>query len=139
MKMANTFYLEILASDRKFFCGDCEMLVFPAIDGEYGIMPNHESMVTCLQAGELRFKIDGEWKYAAVSDGFVDVMQKNVVLLADTVELPEEIDRKRAEAAMLRAQERRRQKQSIKEYYQTEAAMNRALSRLKVSNRHKQS
>jgi len=134
--MANTFYLEILASDHKFFCGDCEMLIFPAIDGECGILPNHESMVTCLEAGELRFKVDGEWKYAAVSDGFLEIMPSSVVLLADTIELPEEIDIKRAEEAKLRAQDRIRQKQGIAEFYHSKAALNRAMNRLRVTKKH---
>ena len=50
--MAKTFQLDIVASDRKFFSGRCEKLVFPALDGECGILPGHESMVTCLAAGE---------------------------------------------------------------------------------------
>lgn len=134
--MAKTFKLEIIASDHPFFKGDCEMLSFPGIDGEFGILPNHEPMVTCLSAGELRFKIDGEWKYAAVSNGFVQIMPKFVVLLADTVERPEEIDINRAKEAKMRAEERLRQKESIKEYYQSQAALNRAMNRLKITNRH---
>lgn len=135
--MAKTFNLEIIASDHPFFKGDCEMLIFPGLDGEYGILPNHEAMVTCLSAGELRYKVDGEWKYAAVSDGFVEIMPKFVVLIADTVEKPEEIDLRRAEEAKMRAVEKLRQKQSIKEYYHTKAALNRAMNRLKVKNRHR--
>ncbi len=134
--MAKTFNLEIIASERRFYNGECEMLVFPGLDGEFGILPNHEAMVTCINAGELKFKVAGEWHYAAVSKGFVEVMPKSVILLADTVEKPEEIDSKRAEEARVRAQERLRQKQSIKEYYQTQAALNRAMSRLKVKKRH---
>lgn len=134
--MDKTFHLEIIASDHPFYKGDCEMIVFPGLDGEFGIMPNHEPMVTCLSAGELRFKVDGEWIYAAVSDGIVEIMPKFVILLADTIEKPEEIDAKRAEEAKMRAQERLRQKQSIKEYYHTQAALNRAMNRLKVTSRH---
>lgn len=55
--MGKTFYLEITASDRKFYNGECEMMIFPAIDGQQGILPNHESMVTAVKAGELRFKV----------------------------------------------------------------------------------
>lgn len=134
--MANTFYLEIIASDHPFYKGDCEILVFPGLDGEFGIMANHEDMVTCIKAGELRFKVDGEWKYAAVADGFVEIKNKYVVLLVDTAELPDEIDAKRADEAQIRAKERLRQKQSIKEYYHTQAALNRAMNRLRVKNRH---
>lgn len=131
-----TFQLEIIASDRPFFKGDCEMLIFPGIDGEHGIMANHEAMVTCLSAGELRYKIDGEWQYAAVSDGFVEVTTEYVIILADTVEKPEEIDINRANEAKMRAEEKLRQKQSVMEYYQTQAALNRAMNRLKVTKRH---
>jgi F-type H+-transporting ATPase subunit epsilon len=134
--MAKTFNLEIVASDHPFFKGECEMLSFKGLDGEFGVLPNHEPMVTCLSAGELRFKVDGQWQYAAVSDGFVEITQQYVVLIADTVEKPDEIDIKRAEEAKMRAEERLRQKQSIMEYYHTKAALDRAMSRLKVRNRH---
>lgn len=134
--MAKTFFLEIIASDRSFFKGDCEMLVFPGLDGEFGILANHEPMVTCLKAGELKFKIDGEWKYAAVSEGFAEVMPTSVIVLTDTIELSEEIDVKRAEEAKLRAEEKLRQQQSIKEYYYTQSTLNRAMNRLKVKNKH---
>lgn len=136
MKMANTFYLEIIASDHKFYAGPCEELVFPAIDGLYGVLPGHEPMVTALDAGELKFRVDNEWQYVAVSDGFVQILPQRVILLADTAELPEEIDIKRAHEAKLRAEEKLRQKQSILEYYQTQAALNRAMNRLKVTKKH---
>lgn len=134
--MDKTFHLEIIASDHPFFKGECEMLSFTGLDGEHGILPNHAPMITCVKAGELRYKVDGEWRYAAVSDGFVEIMPKFVVLLAVTAERPEDIDMNRAKEAKLRAEERLRQKQSIREYYQTQAALNRAMSRMKVTSKH---
>lgn len=134
--MGKTFYLEITASDRKFYNGECEMMIFPAIDGQQGILPNHESMVTAVKAGELRFKVNGEWKEAAVGDGCVEIMPEFVVLLADTVEWPDEIDIRRAKEAKERAQERLRQKESQREYYHSKAALSRAMARLKVTGKH---
>ena len=134
--MAKTFHLEIIATDRIFYEGDCEHLVITAIDGLMGIMAGHEPMVTSLPTGELKYMVDGKWRYAAISDGFIQVMPDKSVVLADSCELPEEIDIKRAEEAKERAQEKMRQKQSIKEYYQTQAALNRAMNRLKVSQKH---
>ena len=93
-------------------------------------------MITCLNAGELRFRTGDEWHYAVVSDGFVEIMPSYVTLLADTVERPEEIDEKRAEAAKERAEEKLRQKQSISEYYHTQAALNKAVARLKISSKY---
>ena len=130
--MASTFSLVIVSPYRQFFKGEAQELVFSALDGQHGILPMHEPMVTTLRAGELKFKVDGEWKYAACSDGFVEVMPTYVVMLADTVEWPEEIDLNRAEAAKERAEERMRQNQSQHEYYQAQAALSRAMARLKI-------
>jgi len=132
--MENKFNLEIIASDHPFYKGECEMIVFPGLDGEFGILARHEPMVTCLKAGELRYKVNGEWIFVAVSAGIIEIMPDFVVILADTVEKPEEIDAKRAEEAKMRAEEQLRQKLSIKEYYHTQAALNRAMNRLKVRN-----
>lgn len=134
--MAKTFHLEIVTTDRIFYKGDCEHLVITAIDGLLGILAGHEPLVTALPAGELKYMVDGKWRYAAISDGFIQVMPDKSVILADSCELPEEIDVKRAEEARERAKEKLRQKQSIKEYYQTQAALNRAMNRLKVSQKH---
>ena len=80
--------------------------------------------------------VDGKWHYGAISGGFIQVMPDQAIILADNCELPEEIDIKRAEEARQRAEEKLRQKQSIKEYYQTQAALNRAMNRLKISQKH---
>ena len=134
--MAKTFHLEIIATDRIFFSGEVEHLVITAIDGLLGIMAGHEPLVTSLPTGELKYLVNGEWKYAAISEGFIQVMPDKAVILADSCELPEEIDIKRAEEARERAEELMRQKQSIREYYETQAALNRAMNRLKVSQKH---
>lgn len=134
--MAKTFYLEIIATDRVFFKGDTEHLVITAVDGLLGILPGHEPLVTSLPTGELKYMVNGKWHYAAISEGFIQIMPDKAVILADSCELPEEIDIKRAEEARERAKEQMRQKQSIREYYETQAALNRAINRLKISQKH---
>ena len=93
--MAETFYFEIIASDKKFYSGACEHVIFPAVDGLYGVLANHEDTVTAVVAGELRFKVDGEWKVCVVGEGFADVTRDFVVIVVDTVERPEDIDKSR--------------------------------------------
>ena len=73
--MVKTFKLEILASDHVFYSGECDELIFPGQDGSFGILPNHQPMITCLNAGELRYRTGDQWHYAVVSDGFVEIMK----------------------------------------------------------------
>lgn len=134
--MAKAFDLKIIASDRIFYEGSCEHLVVTAFDGLLGILAGHEPLVMSLPTGELKYLVEGEWHHAAISEGFMEVMPDFAVILADSCELPEEIDIKRAEEAKRRAEERLRQKQSIMEYYHTQTALNRAMNRLKISQKH---
>ena len=76
--MSKTFYLEIIASDRIFFQGDCEHLVITAIDGLLGILAGHEPLVTSLPTGELKYMVDGIWKHAAISEGFIEIGRAHV-------------------------------------------------------------
>ena len=68
-------------------------------------------------------------------EGFVQIVNNRVVLIVDSAEKPEDIDRVRAKEAKIRAEERLRQKESLKEYKQSEASLARALTRLKVTEK----
>ena len=57
--MENTFYLEIITPDRQFYTGPATNLTMPALDGEYGVQPGHEPVVTALRPGTVRFQADG--------------------------------------------------------------------------------
>ena len=71
---------------------------------------------------------------AVASDGCVEVMPERVILLAATIERPEDIDQNRALAAKRRAEERLRQKQSPAGVLSDQAALSRALARLKAKS-----
>ena len=78
--------------------------------------------------------LDGEeWKDIAVGVGFVEIVNNRVTLIVDTAEKPEDIDVRRAQEQKERAEERIRQKQSIQEYYHSQASLARAMNRLRVS------
>ena len=128
-----SFSLRIISSNRIFYEGPCRCLIVPAPDGERAILAHHEEMILALREGELRMQTEegGEWSYAVISPGFCQVAHNRVTLLADTVERPEEIDAVRAQEALERAQEKMRQKQSIQEYHITQAALARALVRIR--------
>lgn len=130
----DTFGLKIIASDRVFYEGRCRQIIIPAPDGEKGILPNHENMVIAVTVGDARMEVEkGKWVDIAVGAGFMEIVNNRVTMLVDTAERPEEIDIRRAEEAKERAEEQLRQKQSIQEYYHSQASLARAMNRLKVS------
>ena len=131
--MAAFFHLRVLAADRVFYEGDCESLTVPTLDGELGILAHHSNLVAAMIPGELRARVpDGSFTVAAVAGGLLKVEDGAVLLLADSVERPEEIDAERARRAEARAREELLQKQSIQEYRGAQAHLARAINRLKV-------
>ena len=133
-----TFWLKIIASDHVFYNGSCETLVVPAHDGELGILPHREAMILATQEGEMRFRVPGEEtdRRVIVGIGIVQVANNRVMAVVDSAERPEDIDEARATLALERSKEQLRQTQRIREYYMTQAAMARALSRLHGSAYH---
>ncbi len=137
--MAATFRLQILTPERSFFDEAVEMVVFLAPDGEVGVMAGHSPMVVSMREGGIRILRNGKWREAAASDGFATIMQDQVLLLMQTVEWPEEIDRARAERDRQLAEEKIRQQKSMHEYFIARSMLARAMVRLRVSNRNGQS
>lgn len=129
----NTFHLNILASDKPFYDGPCQSLRFPTTGGSYGVLAHHRNMIAAIVPGILRFRTpEGEERIAAVSEGLIKVENNDVLILADTIERPEEIDENRARQDAEEAREAILQKKSIQSYHAAQARMARALNRLKV-------
>lgn len=133
----NTFYLNITASNKVFYADQCLALIVPMEDGQKEVLAHHENMIIATLTGEIRLqKPDETWISAFVGNGFVQIMNNRVRMLVDTAELPEEIDERRAQEALERAEEQLRQKQSVVEHSHSEASLARALTRLRVKEKY---
>lgn len=133
----NSFILNITASSGEFYQGSCESMVLPVKDGVYGVQAGHSPVLVAIHMGMLKFTADGETREILVGDGIAEVTPTFVLLLVDSAERPEDIDKNRAEAARIRAEERLQHKQSMHEYYQTKIALDRAMQRLQTAAKYK--
>ncbi|MDE6723399.1 MAG: F0F1 ATP synthase subunit epsilon [Eubacterium sp.] len=133
-----TFKLKIVASNKVFYDGECQSLTIPYIDGgAMSFLAHHENVVIPLDNGEMKIKTDNDEVIEAfVGDGFIEFLNNEALIVCVSAELPEEIDKRRAEEAKIRAEEKLRQKQSQIEYSVSKANLSRAMERIKVKNRH---
>ena len=125
--------LDIVTAERAVYSEDVDMIIAPGVEGQLGILPNHSPLMTTLQAGELRVKKDGEEVALVISGGFLEVRPDRVIVLADAAERAEEIDVARAEEAKRRAEQMLTERR-VPDFdeFRAEAALRRALTRLKV-------
>jgi len=105
--MANkSVKLHVITPSKMFYEGDIELVIVRTHSGEEGFMANHAWGVKLLDVGKLWIKEFGakEFKVAAVSGGFIDVMDE-IVIYTDSAEWPEDIDTERAAAEKTNAEE----------------------------------
>lgn len=131
----NSFRVHVLAADHTFYDGPCESLTIPAPDGQYGIWAGHANTICATVPGTLYLRVPGgEEQLAAVSSGVVKIEDNDVLVLVDSAERPEDIDRLRAQRTADAAKEALLQKQSIREYREARLMLSRAIARLHVKS-----
>ena len=128
--------LEVVTPDRLVLSESVDIVMAIGSLGEFGILPNHVPFLTTLMAGELRYRKDNQLNHMVVTGGFVDVSHNKVTVLAEAAESAREIDLDRAKRAKERAERRMAlAKSEAVDYIRAEAALRRAMLRLKVAER----
>ncbi len=132
--MADRLTLEIATPMRLVVADTVDEVVAPGSEGYFGVLPGHAPFLTTLGVGVVTYRSGRDEHQLAVAGGFAEVRNDKVIILADSAERPEEIDRARAERAKERA-ERRLAGRSEEEinYVRCQAALARALVRLQVA------
>ena len=100
-----------------------------------GILAGHINCVAPLGMGRATILVDGQKRYAACIGGMVSVVNGAVTLVPTTFEWADEIDAKRAEASLQRAQNVLNNKDATDtELKLAEARLHRALVRKSVAS-----
>lgn len=128
------FNLSIISADGTFYSGPSSHVNIPTLDGFIGILANHINSVIAVTEGRLEFTVDGQKKIGIVSRGMAKIESGEVLILVDTCERPENIDRIRAKRAKEEALRQMKEKKSNQEYHLAQANLMRALNRLKASD-----
>lgn len=131
--MADMFKLKVITPDRTFYEGEVSMVEMTGTEGDMGIYKNHIPMTVILAPGILKIHEEGGVRKAALHSGFVEILPEKVTVLAESVEWPDEIDKKRAEEAKIRAKRRLSDKTGGIDIARAEVALKRALTRLEVA------
>jgi F-type H+-transporting ATPase subunit epsilon len=131
-----TLKLEIITPDTKVFEGDVEFVELPGAEGDMGVFPQHEAMVTELKAGELRITQKGKVQVLAIGEGFAEITGNSIAVMTDGAVNEKEIDEKAAEIAVKRAEELLKSNTlQGEELEATQAALARSLAQIKVKRR----
>ena len=130
------FKLSAVTPEKVVFEQDVTSIVAPGVEGYLGVLTNHAPIITPLTSGRLEVKdTSGKESKYFISGGFLEVSNNIATILADAIEIPDQIDVERAKAAETRARERLSHRTSPDvDEERAEAALKRALWRQKMAH-----
>lgn len=74
-----------------------ESIVLPGEAGQLTLLPGHINFITTLTHGTFGYKVGDMWQIAYLSGGFTQVFDGKVTVLAETLEMSQELDAAQAE------------------------------------------
>jgi len=80
----DTLKLTIVTPNGEIFCDEVKSVVLPGNEGEFGVLPNHSSLVSELTVGVIEIeKKDASKDAVAINWGYVKITEDKVDVLAE--------------------------------------------------------
>jgi F-type H+-transporting ATPase subunit epsilon len=76
----------IFATNRTITNLKVNEVVLPTTTGELGILPNHVRLLTALDIGVLRLKVDNSWVPIVILDGIAEIKNNTLTIIVRQVE-----------------------------------------------------
>ena len=130
----STMQVEVVSSEQNIYSGEASFVVVPTVQGELGIYPRHEPIMSLVRPGALRLTVPGEAEevLVAVSGGVLEVQPDNITVLADVAVRSTEMDQARAEAAKKAAETGVNEARDEKSLAEAHKALAAAIAQLKT-------
>jgi F-type H+-transporting ATPase subunit epsilon len=95
--------LVVVTPEGEAFSGPVEEVVLPGVDGEFGVLENHERFLSALNHGCMEIRTGEGSQFSAVSDGFAEVSGGRVAVMVDSLVAAADVDVEAAREAQLEA------------------------------------
>jgi len=81
-----TMNIRVLTPDRVICSTTADEVVLPGLTGQIGILEGHASLITALDTGLLRIKLDNKWTPIILCGGLAEIDRNRVTVLVNDVE-----------------------------------------------------
>jgi len=128
-----TIEIELIAPDHEPVSLTGTQVLIPGAAGIFTVLPEHTPTLCTLTHGIVVVEdSSGEKRFFSVHEGFAEIADDKVVILADRMEQGEAVDTARAQSALERARKRLQKRESDVDIARVESSLARALARLRA-------
>lgn len=78
--------IRVLTPDRVICSTTADEVVLPGLTGQVGILDGHAALITALDTGLLRIKLDNKWTPIILCGGLAEIDSNRVTVLVNDVE-----------------------------------------------------
>jgi F-type H+-transporting ATPase subunit epsilon len=135
MSSVKKINLKIITPEKVIVDEEIDAVFSKAVDGEFGVLPDHIPFMTPLDVGITRYIQDNNTEYVSTIGGIFQISGNVATIFSETAERGEDIDVQRAKAAMERAETKLRSGARDIDVDRAQAALSRALTRLQAASR----
>lgn len=132
--MNNIMQVEVVSNEQSIYEGEATFAVIPTINGELGIYPRHEPVMSLVRPGVLRLIVPNKQDevLVAIAGGILEVCPHKITVLADVAVRSSEMDEARAAEAKKAAEIRLAEAKDDRAKAKAEIALEAAIAQLKT-------
>lgn len=87
-----TLNIRVIAPDRTVWDANAEEVILPSSTGQLGILQGHIPLLTALDIGVMRVRINKEWQPIILLGGFAEIKNNTITILVNGAEEASEIN-----------------------------------------------
>lgn len=129
-----TLKIRVIAPDQIVWDASAEEIILPSSTGQLGILTGHIPLLTALDIGVMRVRIDKEWQPIILLGGFAEIEDNNITILVNGAETVSEIDINEAQDNLEKATQLLTEAISNKEKIEATQNLRKARARIQAAN-----
>lgn len=129
-----SLHVSIIAPDRSVWDANAEEVILPSSTGQLGILKGHAPLLTALDIGVMRVRVDKEWIPVVLMGGFAEVENDELTILVNGAEEGSNIDKTEAQKNLEEMTNKFNEAQTTKEKIEATQNLRKARARVQASS-----
>ena len=131
-----TLDLYVLTPNRIVYNSEVEVneIILPTHSGQIGVLPNHASIVTGVDIGVLRIRLNDQWLTIVLMGGFATIGDNEIIVLVNEAESGSDIDPQEAQQTLEKAEANLSKAEGKRQIIEANLALRRAKTRVEATN-----
>lgn len=126
--------IRVLTPDRIICSTDADEVVLPGLTGQVGVLDGHAALITALDTGLLRIKLNEKWTPIILCGGLAEIDRNRVTVLVNDVEELNGIELSQATKELEKATLTMERAKTPKAILDASVELKKATSRLEAIN-----